>query len=118
MAILLALFGGIVRDSLIGVGGVSDALDAGKHVLLSQTEARNVCRAVAELGEGGGGIVLVVWKFFQAQEAGHGSAAGGPRAGVDGYGTTVKEAEGALLKIEPEAVGTAAQAELVPEVAG
>ena len=52
LAILPALFGGLVGDGPIDIGGARDALDALdtlKHVALAKSEARYVDGAVAEL---------------------------------------------------------------------
>ena len=116
-AILPALFGGLMGDGPIGIGGARDALDALKHVALAKSEARYVDGAVAELRQRGRPVRLVVRELLQTQQVGDGSAALRPGAGVDGDVAVVEQDEGALLEIEAVAIGSAAQAKLVPEVA-
>ncbi len=117
LAIFEALFGGLVGDGPIGVCGACDALDALKHIALGKSEAGDVNVAVAELRQRGRAVGRVVGQLLQTQQAGYGAAALGPGAGVDRHVAIVELDKGSLLEIEAVAIRSAAQAELVPEVA-
>ena len=118
LAILPALFGGLVGDGPIGIGGARDALDTLKHVALAKSEARYVDGAVAELRQCGRPVRLVVRELLQTQQICDGSAALSPGAGIDGHIAVVEQDQGALFEIEAVAIRSAAQAILVPEAAG
>lgn len=117
LAILPALFGGLVGDGPIGIGGARDALDSLKHVALAKSEARYVNGAVAELRQRGRPVRLVLRELLQTEQISDSSAALRPGAGVDGHVAVVEQDKGAILEIEAVAIRSAAQAELVPEVA-
>ena len=117
LAILPALFGGLVGDGPIGIGGAGNALDTLKHVALAKSEARYVDGAVAELRQRGRPVRLVVRELLQTQQIGDGSAALRPGAGVNGHVAIVEHDKGALLEIEAVPIRSAAEAKLLPKVA-
>jgi len=117
LAILPALFGGLVGDGPIGIDGSRDALDTLKHVALSKSEARYVDGAVAELRQRERPVRLVVLELLQTQQIDDSSTALRPSDGVDSHVAVVEQDEGALLEIKAVAIRSGVQAKLVPEVA-
>lgn len=118
-ALLPALPGRPVRYGPVRIAGLYDPLDALKHVQLGDAEAGDVDRIVGKLRqERRGRIFPVIGKVFQAEQAGDGSAALRPGGRGDGHVARVEDNKRALGEVETEPVGPAAQAELVPEVAG
>jgi hypothetical protein len=99
------------------IRGLGDALDTLKHLALSESETRNINRAVPELGQRRGLVIFILGEFLQTEQFGNCPATLRPGSGVDGHIAVIKDGECAFVEVKAISVRSAAQAELVPEIA-